>query len=170
MKPIDIANKILFPSLLFLSALVSHSAFAFSDLDGKADSISKYIGQGKWTVIEVWSTHCPTCRAHMPEMVKFDGTLKNTRLLGIALDGKDAKDDVDDFIIEYNMDFANIISNFVEMNTWMKNNTGQRLMGTPTFVIYNPQGRLVAAKAGLVSTAALSDFIKKNSEPKPSVK
>lgn len=173
MKPSFIANKItesivrkFLLSFVLASTLLSNSVFAFSDIDGKKDSIMNHIGKDKWTIVEVWESNCAACRVHMPDMVKFDGKLKNARILGIALDGQRGIDDIEDFIAEYDINFPTIVTNFVEMNIWMQQSIGESLVGTPTFILFDPEGKLVAAQPGIVSTASLEKFITDNSNNK----
>jgi len=169
MKPNFIANfitkKTLFLSLVLLSTLASQSASAFTDIDGKKDSITNHIGKDKWTIVEVWESNCHACRMHMPDMVKFDGKLKNARILGISLDGQKGIDKAEEFIMEYDIKFPTIITNYVEMNIWMRRSIGESLVGTPTFILFDPEGKLVAAQPGIVSTASLETFITENSKP-----
>ncbi|MEE9327540.1 MAG: TlpA disulfide reductase family protein [Cocleimonas sp.] len=173
MKQITLANKKLTQliktgllALLFLSSNV----FAFTDLDGKNDSISNHIGKDKWTIVEIWETNCPACRMHMPSMVKFDGKLKNTRILGVSLDSKNGIDDVEDFIDEYGIKFPTIITNYIEMNIWMEKSLGESLVGTPTFILFDPSGKLVAAQPGMLSTESIEKFILQNSKKDKVVK
>ena len=169
-KPTFIANTItknlLFLSLLLLSTLASQSASAFTNLEtGKPDKITNYLGDNKWTVLEIWASDCPACRMHMPDMVKFDGKLKNTRLLGISIDGLEGIDDTEDFIAEFDIKFPTIMSNPIEMNIWMQQSVGENFVGTPTFILFDPEGKLVAAQPGIVSTVSLEKFITQNSKP-----
>ena len=173
MKPNFIANLLierttkafLLLSLLLLTTLASQSAFAFTDMEGKPDLISNHIGKGKWTILEVWESNCPACRMHMPEMVKFDGKLKNARILSVSLDGQKGIEAAEDFIDEYDMKFPTILTNFVEMNIWMQKSIGESLVGTPTFILFDSEGKLVAAQPGIVSTESLEAFITENSKP-----
>jgi thiol-disulfide isomerase/thioredoxin len=165
-KPLFIANKIIKPIMLSLMLLVLNStAFAFTDMDGKPDSISNHLGKGKWTILEVWESNCPACRMHMPEMVKFDGKLDNARIISVSLDGQRGIEDAEDFIHEYDMKFPTLLSNFVEMNIWMQQSVGESLVGTPTFILFDSEGKLVAAQPGIVSTSSLETFITQNSTP-----
>ena len=162
MKARFLANKfsMIFISLFFL--LSNHSAMAFTDMDGKPATIESYIDQDKWTVVEVWSSDCHVCRMHMPSMVKFDGKLKNTQILGITLDGIDEEDGYDkaeEFIMEYGIKFPNLVSNAIEMNIWMQQNTPEGLIGTPTFMIFAPKGKLVAMQAGPVGVDQIERLI-----------
>jgi thiol-disulfide isomerase/thioredoxin len=160
-----ITNHFMFLSLFLLAILASQSAFAFTDMDGKKDSLMNHIGKNKWTIVEVWESNCPACRMHMPEMVKFDGKLKNARIVGISLDGQKGIDAAEEFIMEYDIKFPTILTNYVEMNVWMQQSIGESLVGTPTFILFDPEGKLVAAQPGIVSVASLETFITENSKP-----
>ena len=158
----------IFVSLLL--SLASQSAMAFTDIDGKPASIESFIDKDKWTVVEVWSSDCPVCRQHMPSMVKFDGKLKNTQILGVTLDGIDEEngyDNAEEFVMEYDMKFPNLVTNAIEMNIWMQQNTPEGLIGTPTFMIFAPKGKLVAMQAGPVGVDQIERIIISQSKPKP---
>ena len=99
----------------------------------------------------------------MPDMVKFDGKLDNVRVLGIALDGQPGKKAAQDMIDEYGMPFRNILSNPIEMNAWMELNAEEGLIGTPTFMIFNPEGVLTALQPGILPTTSLVSYIEANS-------
>ena len=139
-------------------------------MNGKQDAIANHIGKNKWTILEVWESTCPACRMHMPDMVKFDGKLKNARIVGVTLDGQDGIDAAETFIDEFDIKFPTIVTNYVEMNIWMQQSLGESLVGTPTFILFDPEGKLVAAQPGIVSTASLEKFIIQNSKPAVAVK
>lgn len=174
MKVTALANKnwlllfasplLLLTSLLVAMALLSTNAQAFTDLDGKPDSINKHIGKNKWTIVEVWVSDCHTCRMHMPQIVKFDGKLKNVRILGVSLDGQAGIDKAEEFIVDFAVKFPTIITNPVEMSAWMEQSIGEPLRGTPSFILFDPEGKLVAAQPGVVAVASLEKFIMDNSK------
>jgi len=170
-KPTALANKkwasLSTPVLkvwLFTMMMLSTSAYAFTDLSGKTDSINNHIGKDKWTIVEVWASDCPACRTHMPDMVKFDGKLKNARILGVTLDGQAGIDDAEDFLLEFDVKFPTIVTNPIEMSIWMEQNIGEPLRGTPTFILFDPDGKLVAAQPGIVAVTSLEKFIMDNSK------
>ncbi len=163
---LSLANKIFgtaLKSMLLGALIIGSNAFAFTDMNGKQDSINNHIGKDKWTIVEIWESSCSACRMHMPEMVKFDGKLKNARILGITLDGLRGVEDAEDFIAEYDIKFPNIVTNYVEMNIWMERSIGESLRGTPTFILFDPEGKLVAAQPGIVAISSLEKFITQNS-------
>jgi thiol-disulfide isomerase/thioredoxin len=153
----------LFSATLSAFLLLSTSAFAFTDLKGEKLEIEKQLGGGKWSIVELWASDCHACRQHMPSMVKLHGKLKNARIVGVTLDGQEGIDDANEFIKEFGIKFKNIVSNPIEMNAWMQKNVGEGLMGTPTFILLDPKGKVVAAQPGMVSTDSLETFINENS-------
>jgi thiol-disulfide isomerase/thioredoxin len=155
---------VLFITTLLTMLLLSTNAQAFTDLEGKPDSINNHIGKDKWTIVEVWSSDCQACRMHMPEMVEFDGKLKNARLLGVTLDGQAGIEDAEDFLLEYGVKFPTIVTNPIEMSIWMEQSIGESLRGTPTFILFDPEGKLVAAQPGIVAVTSLEKFITSNSK------
>jgi thiol-disulfide isomerase/thioredoxin len=155
-------GKTLFLSIITAAALTT-AANAFTDLDSKQTTIEDEVGNGKWTIVEIWASDCHACRMHMPDMVEFDGKLDNVRVLGVALDGQAGKDDAKDMIDEYKMPFKNILSNPIEMNAWMELNAEEGLIGTPTFMIFNPEGVLTALQPGILPTKSLTSYIEANS-------
>lgn len=165
MKPKLIANNITITILSFALFAFSNIAMAFTDTDGKNVSLNDYLGNGKFTVLEVWSTDCHLCREHMPDMVKFDGKLKNTQILGVSIDGQPNLDSVDDFMMQYNMKFTNLITNPIEMNIWMQQNTPEGLIGTPTFMMFDPEGQLFAMQGGPVGVDQMEKLILSKSNP-----
>ena len=105
MKPLSLIKE--FSTLLFFALFtLNSSAFAFTNLEGKPDAIENYLGKGKWTIIEIWTSDCHSCRQHMPSMVKFDGTLKNVSILGISLDTTDHVDKAKAFIADFGTNFC----------------------------------------------------------------
>ena len=148
--------------------LLSSTAIAFTDIDGKKVAFEKQLGGGKWSIVEIWASDCSACRTHMPSMVKFDGKLDNARIIGITLDGQEGVQDAKAMIKEYGMKFQNIVSNPIEVNAWMQKNVGESLIGTPTFMIFDEKGKLVAAQPGPVKTDSLETFIKENSKQEES--
>lgn len=144
--------------------LLSSTASAFTDIEGKKVELEKQLGGGKWSIVEIWASDCHACRQHMPSMVKFDGKLDNARIVGITLDGQEGIDDAKAMIKEYGMKFTNVVSNPIEVNAWMLKNVGEPLIGTPTMMIFDAEGKLAAAQPGPVKVESLETFIKENAK------
>ena len=63
--------------------------FNLKDLDGKAVKLADY--KGKYTIVDIWGTWCPPCRAEIPHFIylltKYKG--KGLEIVGINYEGGD---------------------------------------------------------------------------------
>ena len=149
--------------LLFVSAPVSAEMKGFEDFNGKSQVLENYIGKGKWLIVMMWASDCHICNREAHQYVDFHMIHSDTdaTVLGISLDGESRKKEAEDFIKRHSVDFPNLIAEPEYVSDFYRQATGQYFSGTPTFLIYSPDGQLKAAQAGAVPTALIEDFIKK---------
>ena len=155
--------------IISFSSLVSAEMKAFEDFSGKTQKLENYIGKdGKWLIVMMWASDCHICNKEAHEYVDFHMIHSDTdaTVLGISLDGESRKKEAMKFIKKHSVDFPNIIAEPEYVSSVYQKLTGQYFAGTPTFLIYSPDGELKAAQAGAVPTSLIEDFIKKNSVKK----
>lgn len=150
--------------LLLLSPLASAEIKGFEDFNGKPQVLENYLGKGKWTIVMIWASDCHICNREAHEYVDFHLIHSDTdaTVLGISLDGDSRKKAAEKFIKKHSVDFPNLIAEPEYVSALYKDLTGQFFSGTPSFLIYSPEGELKAAQAGAVPTKLIEDFIKKN--------
>ena len=158
--------------ILLLGLSVSFFAWAdrskikdlkFEDLDGETHLMSEYIGQGVWVVLNVWGVQCPACVEEMPELQRFHDDFKNKKngamVLGFVLDfpsfEKPDKQQVIKFMENHVLDFPNLVG---DGGLYEQFSAGA-LVGTPTTLIFTPEGQLFAKQLGQISYQMLADFI-----------
>lgn len=74
---------------------------------GTTDSVSLHqAAKGQVTLVNIWATYCPPCRAEMPAMERLYRELgpKGLRIIAISVDDTSPKD-VQDFVNEYKLSF-----------------------------------------------------------------
>ena len=165
------AQKLTLLSLLvflFLSAPVSAEIKGFEDFSGKPEVLENYIGKGKWLVVMMWASDCHICNREAHQYVDFHMIHSDTdaTVLGISLDGASRKKEAEKFIKRHSVDFPNLIAEPEVVANYYRTATGQSFSGTPTFLIYSPDGELKAAQAGAVPTTLIEEFIKSESAKK----
>ena len=161
------AKKLTLLSLLglfLLSPFASAEIKGFEDFKGKPQVLENYIGKGKWTIVMMWASDCHICNREAHEYVDFHMIHSDTdaTVLGISLDGESRKKAAEKFIKKHSVDFPNLIAEPEYVSALYRDLTGQYFAGTPSFLIYSPNGELKAAQAGAVPTSLIEDFIKKN--------
>ena len=136
----------------------------FQDFKGKAQTIENYTAKGKWLVVMMWASDCYICNREAHEYVDFHMLHSDTdaSVLGISLDGAKRKKEAEKFIKKHSVDFPNLIAESGTVANFYRELTGQGFAGTPTFLIFDPNGTLKASQAGAVPTQLIEEFIAKN--------
>ena len=62
------------------------------------------------------------------------------------------------------MTFPNLVGEPQELAELYQSLTSNEWVGTPSFLVYNPKGELLAAQAGAVPTELIEKFIKESSK------
>jgi len=150
--------------VLSLLAIPAHAG-PYRDFNGQEKAISNFTGDGKWRVVMIWASDCHVCNQEAHTYNDFHERHKDSdaRMLGISLDGRDKIDDARAFIKRHKITFPNLIGEPEEgVMDYMKL-TGAEWVGTPTFLIYTPQGELVAKQEGAAPVSLIENFIRSRS-------
>jgi thiol-disulfide isomerase/thioredoxin len=144
--------------LLLLVILSMHgityaaSNFTLNDTAGKKHTLAQY--KGKWVIVNYWATWCPPCLEEVPDLVALYDSRKNkdVMMFGIAFDYESAKEVakyVDDMLMSYPI---------VLGDDEVAKQIGYSEV-LPTTFIYNPSGKLVKTKRGLVTKQYLESLM-----------
>jgi len=146
--------------------LTTASWAAFKDFDGKAHQLTDYIGKGKWTVVMFWASDCRVCNAEIGQYIQFhqDHKDKDASILGVSLDGQSGIAAAQDFIKRHAVPFPNLLGEPEDIANLYQDLTSNSWVGTPSFLVYNPQGKLLAAQAGAVPPELIEKFIQQNTQ------
>jgi len=151
-------NAFLLVWVLFNGAAAGQSTF--TDFDGRPSDLGKRLYPEAWTVVMLWHSECHICNEEVGELIRFHGRNQpRAGILGVSLDGYAARGDAQQFIDRHRVNFPNLIADEAAVAAFYYRHTGERWVGTPTFLIYDPSGELVAKQVGAVSQALLEDFI-----------
>ncbi len=141
--------------LFFTTASFSHAEDNFSlvDMTGKTHQLKDY--RGRWVIINYWATWCPPCLEEVPDLVSAYDEYKNQNLMiiGIAFEYPSAQavaKFVDDMLISYPI---------VLGNNKIASQIGEASI-LPSSYIYNPQGKLVQIKHGIINKAFVENLLK----------
>ncbi len=131
----------------------------FFDFQGKPRSVESFMGDNKWLVMMIWAANCHICNEEAASYAKLDENNKNIRVLGLSIDGLPNKSSAESFIETHDLPFPNLISDTNDVMLYYQAQTVSQFVGTPTFLVFNPEGELMAAKTGAVPTKVIQKFI-----------
>ncbi len=153
-------------AIKYLSAisllLVSTTGFALSDMQGNEKRFTDLLSKKKWTVFEVWASDCPAC----PDAVFYMKNLKQryshkVKLIGISVDGDHGdkgKTMAEAFITRHQLTFPTLLGRTVEVDNFLYN-YNEDLYGTPSLLIFDPEGALRGIEVGAIISQDVIDFI-----------
>jgi thiol-disulfide isomerase/thioredoxin len=145
-----------FGLLILLVVSVAEAAtdhgFSITDTAGRQHQLADY--KGKWVIVNFWATWCPPCLEEIPDLVNlFDQRKdKDVMVIGVAFEYKSAKEVatfVDDMLMSYPIVLGDekVIAQIGPADV------------LPTTYIYNPRGKLVKTKRGLITKAYIEKLI-----------
>lgn len=154
-------KRALYTLLLSLSLLsVALPSHAMTTMAGKPVKMEQLVGKGRWTAIEIWASTCSICRQTIHHLIEIDQRLPTIDVFGISIDDQAGKAEAQRFIQQHKMRFPNFLSNAAEVDAYLVKHADETFLGTPTLLLFSPQGKLVAVQPGPVTATELKDFIK----------
>jgi thiol-disulfide isomerase/thioredoxin len=129
-----------------------NTGFSFKDTTGKTHALPDY--KGKWVFVNYWATWCPPCLEEIPDLVTFydKNKSRNVMVIGVVFDfpnKAEVSKYVDDMLMSYPIVYGD---EHVEAQLGVAE-------VLPTTFIFNPHGKLVKIKRGLVTQQYLNSFI-----------
>nr|CAA6817318.1 MAG: Thiol-disulfide isomerase or thioredoxin [uncultured Thiotrichaceae bacterium] len=148
--------------LLFATA---GSAMAITDMNGNNKQLQNMIGNGKWTVFEIWASDCPAC----PDAVFYMKNLKKryghkVELIGVSVDGDHGdkgKAMATAFMKKHQITFPTLLGRTVEVDNFLYG-FEEDLYGTPSLLLFNPKGELRGIEVGAIISQDVIDFIEQD--------
>jgi thiol-disulfide isomerase/thioredoxin len=134
------------------------NAFDLKDTTGQAQRLADL--KGKWVVVNFWATWCAPCVKEIPDFAAFAKAQGDkVRVIGVALDwdetGKRETDErkVKAFAKKVGLTYSLVLGDDKSEKVFGK------MKGLPTTIIYDPAGKIVFQKTGVVTPEMLSRVI-----------
>ncbi len=131
------------------------------DFSDKPVQFEDYIKSKQWTVVMFWASDCHVCNLEANQFVKLhtEHSNKNIRVLGVSVDGKRKKADAQEFINVHNINFPNLIGELDDITSLYNQYTGETWIGTPTFMVFSPEGKVMAQRPGMLPPELIVSFV-----------
>jgi len=116
---------------------------------------------GKWLIVMLWASDCQICNreAHAYQDFHFEHSDNNATVLGISLDGDSGIDQAQAFVSRHNIEFPNLIGEPGAVADYYEELTSTNWVGTPSFLVFSPDGALAAKQVGAVPVEIIEQFI-----------
>jgi len=146
---------------LLLVFPIGATAVEFGAFNGKQNALENYIGKGKWVVVKIWAHDCHVCNTEAEAYVDFHNRHKDSDavMLGISMDGKVKLKKANAFLRRHEIPYTSLLGEPEAVAGYYQQKTGSPWIGTPTFMIFSPSGKLVAETAGAIPPTLIEQFM-----------
>jgi len=128
-------------------------------VDGVEQSMSDYIGRGRWVIVNVWSPSCTFCVQELPHVERFSREHSDVTVLGITVDypsfGYGKIDIIRAFLARHPLDYPIFLADIDQASEVI----GNRLVGIPLIAIFHPDGEVLARWPGNIDVREIEDFM-----------
>ena len=148
-------------ALLVFSPVSLLGQQTFGDFEGQPATIEQFFNGERWLVVVIWSFMCPICKKELPAYADLADRQqsKGLMVIGLSIDGHVGFGDAWALLEELGNDFESLIGEADEVAEFYLSHSRQPFQGTPSIMIFNPSGILVAFQAGPVSVDSIEAFI-----------
>ncbi len=132
---------------------------------GENVNLEDLTGNGKWTLVKFWASNCHICQLQTPDISAFHDKHKDgmAEVIGVSLDGPSGMDAVNRYITETNPSFPSYVADSLIISSYYFSVTEENFRGTPTYLLFNPEGELLGSNPGMLSVEAIESFIERKS-------
>lgn len=138
--------------LLMLSSVQAAQGFELRDMTGGTHKLSDY--RGKWTIVNYWATWCPPCLEEVPDLVNLYDQRKDrdVMVIGVVFEYT-SRDVVEQYVDDMLMSYPIVLG-----DDRVVSQIGSAAV-LPTTYVFNPKGRLVKTKRGLITKSEIEALI-----------
>jgi thiol-disulfide isomerase/thioredoxin len=124
-------------------------------------SVEAELQEGRWELVMFWATYCSVCKKDFKKIAEFmqENSSIPMTIIGVVTDGIEERKTTDELIEIHNLAYTHVATDYPKSNEFYQEVTGQRLIGTPSYLLYDKSNKLVAFNANAIDLDALEIFV-----------
>jgi len=115
---------------------------------------------GQWTLVQLWALDCVVCEEQKPGLSELNNNYDELTVLGLSLDGLGNAVDVRERLASKQLSFDNFIAELNSVVAQLQSAFDSEYIGTPTYILYSPVGKIVAVQPGPIDLQKLPEQLK----------
>ena len=129
-----------------------------------SESIQNHLKTGMWNVVMIWAHDCVACNEEAADYAALHNrhTGKTAEVLGVSMDGEALYTEAQQFVERHNLTFPSLLMEPAELVSYYETMTQTPWIGTPSFMIFDPQGNLAAKQAGAIPAHLIDQFLEQH--------
>lgn len=151
--------------IFLLSVNPARAGMELQHTNGEIVDLDSYRADGKWLLVMFWATTCHICEIQKPEISAFHDRHrdKDAQVIGVAIDGMENVDAILANMRQHETSFPTLVGNIAIVASHYQQLTEESFRGTPTYLLFDPDGELVGNNPGPLSAEAIEKFIARKS-------
>ena len=148
--------------LISVTTAVDAASPMFQNLQsGESGTIEDYSQADRWLIVMIWAHDCEICEREVGDYDRFHRRHagNDAIVLGLTLDGEQRKPQALEFVERHGLGFDSLIGEPEAVAGYFQIATGSRWIGTPSFLVFGPDGALKAKQTGAVEVEIVENFI-----------
>lgn len=128
---------------------------------GKINSaLEDQLEDGRYELVMFWATYCHTCKKDFVALGEFIEENPNIplTLVGVVVDGVDEISKTEELVEKNDLNYAHILTDYDVANEFHMQVTDRQLMGTPSYILYDKENKLVGVNPNSIDIEALELF------------
>lgn len=147
---------IIVPIIVFVFITASSSAWAIDLVNtssGRSERLSGTLDSSGWTLVMLWAHDCIPCERQKPLIEKYYRQNKNRgfSVVGVSTDSKALRAKAISTYQSSKTSFSNFYFEGSNFSDSYKIYTGREFLGTPTYLVYGPNGQLRGTHTGTLN-------------------
>jgi thiol-disulfide isomerase/thioredoxin len=136
-----------------LTTSLSAAGFNVQNFKYQTVNINDVVGDGRWTLVMIWTTDCVPCEEQKPMIQEFHDAHfeSNARVIGIAADGMGKIDEISGIIERHKTTYPNYIADAKTFKDDYAGLTKKKYRATPTYILFDPDGAMKGVAVGPIS-------------------
>lgn len=161
MKIVISLAAIVILSVVFTFAISATPGNIVFPEDKLQSSLENELQDGRWELVMFWATYCHICKKDFKKLAAFieDNPEISLTIVGVVIDGLEEQEQTRELVKKHKLDYTHLVTDYDRANIVYREKSGKRLMGTPSYLLYNPQNKLVAFNTNAIDIDALEIYV-----------
>ena len=120
---------------------------------GKPARLHAIVESDDWTLVMLWAHDCIPCERQKPMIEKYyrETKLRGLTVVGVSTDSKVLRAKAEKTYEASKTSFRNYFFEGADFSSAYGNLTGRDFLGTPTYLVYDPNGKLRGTHTGTLN-------------------
>ena len=129
--------------------------------DQLQSSLENELQDGRWELVMFWATYCGLCKKEFKKLAAFIEENPDIPLtiVGVVIDGIDEEEKTRALVKKHQLNYTHLVTDYDRANLVYQKQSGQQLIGTPSYLLYDRQNQLVAFNANAIDMDALEIYL-----------